>query len=52
MTLILPVAALLALSAICASLIRAIATDGYGSGAAPRSHPEELGSWISQQLAR
>ncbi len=52
MTMILALVGLLALVAILAVLIRTIATDGHGSRPTPRSHPEEVGSWIAQQLSR
>ena len=31
---------------------RAIIADGYGTRPAPRSHHEEVGSWVAQQLQR
>ena len=40
------------LAAILVSLIKVVATDGRGSVPTPRSHPEELGSWIDQRLSR
>ena len=52
MTVILVLVGLAPLGAIVASLVRAIATDGLGTRPTPRSHPEEVGSWITQQLSR
>lgn len=43
---------LIAFVAMVASLIRAVVTDGYGTQPTPRSHLEEVGSWITQQLSR
>jgi hypothetical protein len=43
---------LIALAAVFVSLARTIASDGYGKRPPPRSHPEEMGSWITQQLSR
>ncbi len=51
-TLILSLAGLLALVAILLSLTRTVASDGLGTRPTPRSHPEEVGSWITQQLSR
>ena len=52
MTVILALLGLLALVATLVVLARAIATDGYGRRPPPRSHQEEMGSWITQQLSR
>ncbi len=52
MTVILALLGLLALVATLAVLVRAIATDGYGTRPPPRSHQDEMGSWITQQLSR
>lgn len=52
MVAILVLAGVTALAAIVAALVRAIATDGYGTRPPPRSHPEEVGSWIDQELSR
>lgn len=35
---------------VLTSLISTIARDGYGSRPVPRSHPEEVGSWVVQRL--
>ena len=52
MTMMLALVGLLALVAILGVLFRTIASDGYGTGPTPRSHPEEVGSWITQQYSR
>ncbi|WP_332644361.1 hypothetical protein [Aeromicrobium sp.] len=52
MTMILALVGLLALVATLVMLARAVATDGYGKRPPPRSHQEEMGSWITQQLSR
>ncbi|GAA3529008.1 hypothetical protein GCM10022234_27890 [Aeromicrobium panaciterrae] len=52
MTMILVLVGLLALAAILVALARTIANDGLGTRPTPRSHPEEVGSWITQQLSR
>lgn len=52
MTVILALIGLLALAAILVALGRTIASDGFGSNPTPRSHPEEVGSWITQQHSR
>ena len=44
--------ALLAVSALLVVLVRTIVSDGYGTLPTPRSHAEELGSWVNQELAR
>ncbi len=51
MSLIVTLVGLLALVVMLAALARTIATDGHGTRQ-PRSHPEEVGSWIDQQLLR
>lgn len=52
MTVIFALIGLLALVATLVVLMRAIATDGYGTRPPPRSHQEELGSWTTQQFSR
>lgn len=52
MTVLLALVGLLALVATLVALVRAIATDGYGTRPPPRSHQEELGPWITQHLSR
>ncbi len=37
---------------VVVSLVRTIGNDGYGTLPPPRSHREELGTWVDQQLAR
>ncbi len=43
---------LIALGGVVVSLVRTIGNDGYGTLPPPRSHREELGTWVDQQLAR
>ncbi|MEJ7635300.1 hypothetical protein [Aeromicrobium sp.] len=43
---------LILLLGVLASLARTIARDGSDSRMPPRSHPEEVGSWVEQQLRR
>lgn len=52
MNLILALLGLILLLGVFASLARIVINDGYGSRATPRSHPEEVGSWVEQQLQR
>ena len=52
MTLILALIGLSALTAVLVSLARTVAFDGLGTRPTPRSHPEEVGSWVTQQLSR
>ncbi len=52
MTVILALLGAAALVAVLAFLVHAVATDGYGTRPTPRSHQEEVGSWINQQLLR
>lgn len=33
-------------------LVRLVAADGYGTLPPPRSHREELGTWVDQELRR
>ena len=49
---VLALVGLLVLAVILVSLVRIVATDGHGTRPTPRSHPEELGSWIDQRFAR
>ena len=51
MSLLVVLGALLMLG-VLVSLVRTVVKDGYGSRPAPRSHPEEVGSWVEQQLRR
>lgn len=37
---------------ITVHLVRLVARDGLGTNPPPRSHREELGSWVDQQLQR
>ncbi|MEO6606071.1 MAG: hypothetical protein ABIN55_10695 [Aeromicrobium sp.] len=50
MTVILALLGVAAFVALLAFLAHAVVTDGYGTSPAPRSHQEEVGSWITQQL--
>ncbi|MEO6604951.1 MAG: hypothetical protein ABIN55_05005 [Aeromicrobium sp.] len=52
MTVILAFLAAAAFLAMLALLVHAVATDGYGTRPPPRSHQEEVGSWITQQFTR
>lgn len=52
MNLVLALVGLILLVGVIVSLVRLIVMDGYGSHPAPRSHPEEVGSWVEQQLRR
>lgn len=52
MSLILVCIVLVALVATVFRLLRLVAGDGYGSTPAPRSHVEELGSWVDRELRR
>lgn len=49
---ILALVGLFALVAILVPLARTVASDGLGTRPTPRSHPEEVGSWVTQQLSR
>ncbi|MET0929576.1 MAG: hypothetical protein ABWX74_08655 [Aeromicrobium sp.] len=37
---------------VAARLTRLVVRDGLGSNPAPRSHLEELGGWVDQELRR
>ena len=43
---------LIAFAAVLVVLARTILTDGYGTRPPPRSHHDEMGDWIAQQLER
>lgn len=46
------VVALVALIALSAYLWRLVARDGLGTTRPPRSHVDELGTWIERELQR
>lgn len=52
MNLIFVCVVVVALLASVVRLLRLVARDGYGSTPAPRSHVEELGSWVDRELRR
>lgn len=43
---------LIVLGIVIARLVRLIARDGLGSNPPPRSHHDELGSWVDRELGR
>ncbi|WP_456697229.1 hypothetical protein [Aeromicrobium sp. P5_D10] len=44
--------ALIALVVLVVHLWRLVASDGYGFTSPPRSHREELGTWVDRELQR
>ena len=52
MNLLVPLLGLLALVVLVAWTVRVVARDGLGLRPGPRSHREEIGGWVDQQLYR
>lgn len=52
MTVAIVVVSVVLLGMLVAHVARLIARDGYGTVAPPRSHIEEIGTWVDQQFSR
>lgn len=52
MNVIIALAGPAALVVLAVYLVRILTGDGYGTRPAPRSHPEEVGSWVEWELQR